>query len=189
MSYLALCVHMQTWIVKEYNEVVITVTIASFFLVMMSTIIALFAERNNPRAWILRPDMELAAILYSVRIYNKTIFNFRLHIHFNLTCTEYQIYNLGGMVIYSLFSLCNYIYSISYYSLIYDSCIIYIGPCCGNNEKHGQYICMQKEGTCIRGYVYSFWNGHCTSHGTFIPRRIFFSCKVHACVVCNVYIY
>ena len=72
MSYLALCVHMQTWLVKEYNEVVITVTIASFFLVMMSTIIALFAERNNPRAWILRPDMELAAILYSVNLYSIT---------------------------------------------------------------------------------------------------------------------
>ncbi|KAI9111557.1 hypothetical protein K1719_017247 [Acacia pycnantha] len=47
-------------IVKAYPKVVMTATIASsFFIMMLSSTVALFSERNNPQARTLCPDMEL----------------------------------------------------------------------------------------------------------------------------------
>ncbi|KAK4261283.1 hypothetical protein QN277_004305 [Acacia crassicarpa] len=61
----SLAYNIKTWIMKEYPEVVMTATISCSFVVILSSIVALVAERNKTQAWILRPDMELAAILYS----------------------------------------------------------------------------------------------------------------------------
>lgn len=59
---------MQSWIVKDYPAELMLATITCSFVVVLSAIIALVAERN-PKAWTLRPDMELIAIVYSVSVY------------------------------------------------------------------------------------------------------------------------
>jgi len=56
---------MQTWTVKEYPEELMLITICSSFSVILSFVVALVAE-ENPKAWIVKPDMELVCILYSV---------------------------------------------------------------------------------------------------------------------------
>lgn len=61
----SLIFNVKTWIMKEYPEVVMTATISCGLVVMLSTMVALVAERNHAQAWTLQPDMELAAILYS----------------------------------------------------------------------------------------------------------------------------
>lgn len=58
---------MQTWILKDYPAELMVTTICCSFVVILSAIVALVAEQN-PKAWILRPDMELIAIFYSVSI-------------------------------------------------------------------------------------------------------------------------
>ncbi|KAL2349382.1 hypothetical protein Fmac_003382 [Flemingia macrophylla] len=54
----------QTWTVKEYPEELMLTTICCGFVVIPSFIVAFIAE-ENPKAWILKPDMELACIFYS----------------------------------------------------------------------------------------------------------------------------
>lgn len=61
----SLIFNVKTWIMKEYPEVVMTATVSCSLVVMLSTMVALVAERNHAQAWTLQPDMELAAILYS----------------------------------------------------------------------------------------------------------------------------
>ncbi|KAJ7953657.1 WAT1-related protein [Quillaja saponaria] len=62
-----------TWIIKEYPAELVVTSIACIFETIQSFIVALIVERN-PKAWILRPDMELFAILYSA-IFCSTIRN------------------------------------------------------------------------------------------------------------------
>ena len=62
----------QTWIMKEFPEVMVIATISCSFVVALSAIVAFVVERDNPQAWIVKPDMELAAILYSVNLYSIT---------------------------------------------------------------------------------------------------------------------
>ncbi|XP_028774930.1 WAT1-related protein At5g40210-like [Neltuma alba] len=57
--------NVKTWIMKEYPEVVMVATISCGFVAVLSAIVAVIAEINNAQAWTLRPDLELAAILYS----------------------------------------------------------------------------------------------------------------------------
>ncbi|CAJ1931504.1 unnamed protein product [Sphenostylis stenocarpa] len=54
----------QTWTIKDYPEELMLTTIATSFSVILSFIVAFVAE-ENPKAWILKPDMELVCILYS----------------------------------------------------------------------------------------------------------------------------
>ncbi|KAI4328552.1 hypothetical protein L6164_020896 [Bauhinia variegata] len=60
---LSLLLIVQTWIMKDFPELIL-MTICCGFVVILSTIVALIAE-HNPTAWVLRPDIELVAILYS----------------------------------------------------------------------------------------------------------------------------
>ena len=61
-----LCI-MQTWTIKDYPEELMLITISSSFSVILSFIVAFIAE-ENPKAWILKLDMELVCIFYSVSI-------------------------------------------------------------------------------------------------------------------------
>ncbi|KAG5062039.1 hypothetical protein JHK85_003222 [Glycine max] len=54
----------QTWIIKDYPEELVVTTICCSPVVILSTIVALFAEAN-PRAWILKSNKELIAVFYS----------------------------------------------------------------------------------------------------------------------------
>ncbi|XP_020218272.1 WAT1-related protein At3g28050 [Cajanus cajan] len=54
----------QTWTMKEYPEELMLTTICCGFVVIQSFIVAFIAE-ENPKAWILKPDMELISIFYS----------------------------------------------------------------------------------------------------------------------------
>ncbi|KAL3031453.1 hypothetical protein AAZX31_02G030600 [Glycine max] len=56
----------QTWIIKDYPEELVVTTICCSPVVILSTIVALFAEAN-PRAWILKSNKELIAVFYSVK--------------------------------------------------------------------------------------------------------------------------
>jgi len=58
---------MQTWTIKDYPEELMLMTIATSFTVILSFVVAFVAEQN-PEAWILKPDMELVCILYSVSL-------------------------------------------------------------------------------------------------------------------------
>nr|AEX97055.1 auxin-induced nodulin [Copaifera officinalis] len=53
----------QTWIIKEYPTELVVTTISCGFAVIVSTIIAVIAEKN-PKAWSLHLDMELLAIIF-----------------------------------------------------------------------------------------------------------------------------
>ncbi|WVZ09819.1 hypothetical protein V8G54_014349 [Vigna mungo] len=57
----------QTSAVKEYPEELVMTTICCSMVVMLSAIVALFAE-GNPKAWILTSQKELIAVFYSVSI-------------------------------------------------------------------------------------------------------------------------
>ncbi|RDX95012.1 WAT1-related protein, partial [Mucuna pruriens] len=54
----------QTWTIKDYPEELMLTTICCGFVVILSFIVAFIAE-ENPKAWILKPDMELICIFYS----------------------------------------------------------------------------------------------------------------------------
>ncbi|XP_014523347.1 WAT1-related protein At5g40240 [Vigna radiata var. radiata] len=54
----------QTWTINDYPEELMLITIATSFSVILSFVVAFIAEQN-PKAWILKPDMELVCILYS----------------------------------------------------------------------------------------------------------------------------
>ncbi|KAG5050695.1 hypothetical protein GLYMA_02G032500v4 [Glycine max] len=54
----------QTWTIKDYPEELMLITISSSFSVILSFIVAFIAE-ENPKAWILKLDMELVCIFYS----------------------------------------------------------------------------------------------------------------------------
>lgn len=58
---------MQTWIIKDYPEELVVTTTCCGIVVILSAIVALIAEGNR-KAWILRPNMELVAMFYSVSI-------------------------------------------------------------------------------------------------------------------------
>ncbi|KAL4315110.1 hypothetical protein HN51_069320 [Arachis hypogaea] len=61
---LSILIVVQTWIIKDYPEEFVVTTTACGFVVVLSAIVALFAEHNK-KAWILKPDMELVSIFYS----------------------------------------------------------------------------------------------------------------------------
>ncbi|BAT99562.1 hypothetical protein LR48_Vigan06g095900 [Vigna angularis] len=52
----------QTWTIKDYPEELILISIATSFSLFLSFVVAFIAEKN-PKAWILKPDMELVCIL------------------------------------------------------------------------------------------------------------------------------
>ncbi|QCD90604.1 WAT1-related protein [Vigna unguiculata] len=52
----------QTWTIKDYPEELMLITIATSFSVILSFVVAFIAEKN-PKAWILKPDMELVCML------------------------------------------------------------------------------------------------------------------------------
>ncbi|TKY69834.1 WAT1-related protein [Spatholobus suberectus] len=54
----------QTWTIKDYPEELMLTTICCGFVVILSFVVAFVAE-ENPKAWILKPDMELVCIFYS----------------------------------------------------------------------------------------------------------------------------
>ncbi|KAL9328075.1 hypothetical protein ACSQ67_003078 [Phaseolus vulgaris] len=54
----------QTWTIKEYPEELMLITIATSFSVVLSFVVASVAEQN-PKAWIVKLDMELVCILYA----------------------------------------------------------------------------------------------------------------------------
>lgn len=56
---------MQASILKDFPAELMVITIGNMFVDILSAIVALFTERN-PKAWILKPDIELATIMYSV---------------------------------------------------------------------------------------------------------------------------
>lgn len=64
MNYLC---HLQTTIIRSYPAELIVTFICCGFVGIQSFVVAVIAERN-PSAWRLRPDLELIAILYSVRV-------------------------------------------------------------------------------------------------------------------------
>ncbi|XP_061370144.1 WAT1-related protein At3g28050-like isoform X2 [Gastrolobium bilobum] len=55
---------MQTWTIKDYPAELMLTTICCSFVVILSFMVAFIAE-GNPKAWILKPDMELISIFYS----------------------------------------------------------------------------------------------------------------------------
>ncbi|WVZ09821.1 hypothetical protein V8G54_014351 [Vigna mungo] len=56
----------QTWTINDYPEELMLITIATSFSVILSFVVALIAEQN-PKAWILKPDMKLAIVVLSIR--------------------------------------------------------------------------------------------------------------------------
>jgi len=58
---------MQTWTIKDYPEELMLITIATSFSVILSFVVAFIAEKN-PKAWILKPDMELVCMLCTVSL-------------------------------------------------------------------------------------------------------------------------
>ncbi|KAL7171424.1 hypothetical protein ACSBR2_036140 [Camellia fascicularis] len=54
----------QTWIIKDYPAEMVVTLIACIFVAILSAIIALIVE-SDPKAWTLRPDVELVTIVYS----------------------------------------------------------------------------------------------------------------------------
>ncbi|WVZ12507.1 hypothetical protein V8G54_017037 [Vigna mungo] len=55
-----------TWTIKDYPEELMLITIATSFSLFLSFLVAFIAEKN-PKAWILKPDMELAIITVCTR--------------------------------------------------------------------------------------------------------------------------
>ncbi|THG16103.1 hypothetical protein TEA_018929 [Camellia sinensis var. sinensis] len=53
-----------TWIIKDYPAEMVVTLIACIFVAILSAIIALIVE-SDPKAWTLRPDVELVTIVYS----------------------------------------------------------------------------------------------------------------------------
>lgn len=56
---------MQSWTMKDYPEELMLTTICCGFVVILSFIIGFVAEKN-PKAWVLKPDIELLSIFFSV---------------------------------------------------------------------------------------------------------------------------
>lgn len=56
---------MQAWTLKDYPAEFMITTLCCGIVVIISTIVAFIAE-GNTKAWILRPDIELVTIVYSV---------------------------------------------------------------------------------------------------------------------------
>ncbi|GFY88315.1 hypothetical protein Acr_06g0002550 [Actinidia rufa] len=54
----------QTWIIRDYPAELVVTLFGCIFVTILSTIIALLAERD-PNTWKLRPDVELVTIAYS----------------------------------------------------------------------------------------------------------------------------
>ncbi|TKY69835.1 WAT1-related protein [Spatholobus suberectus] len=61
---LSLVFIIKTWIIKDYPEELTVTTISCGFVVILSSIVAIVAE-TSLEAWVVKPDMELIAILYS----------------------------------------------------------------------------------------------------------------------------
>ncbi|KAI4314078.1 hypothetical protein L6164_027018 [Bauhinia variegata] len=61
---ISLLLIVQTWILKDYPAKLMVTTICCGFVLILSALVGLIAEQN-PTAWVLRPDVELVAILYS----------------------------------------------------------------------------------------------------------------------------
>ena len=62
---------MQVWVLKDYPAEIMVTTICCIFVVALSAIVALIAEGASSEAWLLKPNMELVAIFYTVCIINR----------------------------------------------------------------------------------------------------------------------
>lgn len=54
----------QTHIIREYPEELVVTLVCCFFVTFLSALVAVIAEKD-PKAWLLAPNMELIAIVYS----------------------------------------------------------------------------------------------------------------------------
>ncbi|KDP42207.1 hypothetical protein JCGZ_02937 [Jatropha curcas] len=54
----------QTWILKEYPTELMVTLISCIFVTLLSAVVSLIVEKDS-NAWILKPDVELTAILCS----------------------------------------------------------------------------------------------------------------------------
>nr|GME00881.1 WAT1-related protein At3g28050-like isoform X1 [Ipomoea batatas] len=65
--FISMLLLVQAWILKDYPGELILTVITCALVTILSTLVAMVAERNV-NAWKLRPDMELIAICYNVSI-------------------------------------------------------------------------------------------------------------------------
>ncbi|KAL4315113.1 hypothetical protein AHAS_Ahas15G0152600 [Arachis hypogaea] len=61
---LSLVFIVKTWIIKDYPEELMVATISCSFVIILSSIVALIVD-SSAQAWLLKPDTELIAIVYS----------------------------------------------------------------------------------------------------------------------------